>query len=150
MIYSKSNTFQILKETWLLLTMKLQSHHDLVSRQRISGSLRMCSVCGNHKPVLSSFMTYHRVSNVCNTTIATSGAENAFSSGAPKFITGITQSLAFCVEFSRSLLVLLYTFCRPLYCLSFDLRLPITPQSQIYGFLLPLAILDLQLPITSW
>ena len=88
-----------------------------------------CVVCGNHKPVLSSFMTYHRISNVCNTTIATSGAENAFPSGAPKFITGITQSLAFCVEFSRALLVLLSPFFRLLYCLSFDLRLPITPQS---------------------
>jgi hypothetical protein len=37
------------------------------------------------------------------------------------------QSLVFCVVFCRSLFVLLFFFFCPLHCLSFDLRLLITP-----------------------
>ncbi len=43
-------------------------HHDLVNRYRVSVSQMICSVCYNHCPVLSSFMTYHRVCNKSNTT----------------------------------------------------------------------------------
>ena len=38
---------------------------------------QICSVCHNHNPVLSSFMTYHWICNKCNTTGATSGAGTA-------------------------------------------------------------------------
>ena len=43
----------------------------------------ICSVCGNHYPFLSVFMTYHRVSNKSNTKGATRGADSAYPSGAP-------------------------------------------------------------------
>jgi hypothetical protein len=36
---------------------------------------RMCSVCRNHKEILSSFIPYYRVSDKSKTTVATSGAE---------------------------------------------------------------------------
>ena len=43
-------------------------------------------VCRN--PVLSSFMTYHRVYNKSCTTGDTSGAGTAYPSGAPVFASG--------------------------------------------------------------
>jgi hypothetical protein len=57
------------------------------------------------------------------------GAETAYPSGAPAFISGfsgvrVTRSLVFCVVFCRSLFVLLSFFFWSLCCLSFfDLRL---------------------------
>jgi hypothetical protein len=39
-----------------------------------------------HFPVLSSFMTYHRVCYYINTTGATSGSGTTYPSGAPEFI----------------------------------------------------------------
>jgi hypothetical protein len=39
---------------------------------------RICSVCRYHYPVLSSFMTYHRVCNKSNTTGVNSGAGTEF------------------------------------------------------------------------
>ena len=66
----------------------------------------------NDFPVLSSFMTYHRV---CNTKGVTSGAGTANPSGEPDFTpvfsgVGVTRSLVFCVMFCRSLFVLLSLF----------------------------------------
>ena len=44
--------------------------------------LNLWDTCRKHLPVLSSFMTYHRVCNKINT----SGAGTAYPSGAPEFI----------------------------------------------------------------
>jgi type II secretory pathway component PulF len=41
-----------------------------------------------HFPVLSSFMTYHRICNYINTMGVTSGAGIAYPSGAPEFTPG--------------------------------------------------------------
>ena len=49
---------------------------------------RICSTCRKHFPVLSSFITYHRVFNWSNTTGATSGAGIDNPSGAPDFTPG--------------------------------------------------------------
>ena len=49
---------------------------------------RICSVCRNHSPVLSSFMISHRVCNKSNSTGATCGAGTAYPSGAHDFIPG--------------------------------------------------------------
>ena len=38
----------------------------------------ICSVCRNHNPVLSSFMTYYRVCKKRNTTGVTCGAGTAY------------------------------------------------------------------------
>jgi hypothetical protein len=43
------------------------------------------SVCRNHDPDVSSFMTYHRVYSNSDTTDVTSGAGTAYPSGAPEF-----------------------------------------------------------------
>jgi hypothetical protein len=84
---------------------------------------RICCTCRKHFPVLSSFMTYHRVCNYINKTGATSGAGTAYPSGAPEFTTGFsgvraTRSLDLCVCFvDRCLSFILW----PLSCLSFTL-----------------------------
>ena len=62
------------------------------------------SVCRNHNPFLSSFMTNDRVCNKSNTMGATSGAGNAYPSGAPEFTPSfsgvcVTRSLVLCVCF---------------------------------------------------
>jgi len=72
----------------------------------------LCSVYCNHKPVISSLMTYHRVCSKSNTTGATSGAETAYLSGASELTLGfcgvcVPQSLVFCDVFCRSLFVIL-------------------------------------------
>jgi hypothetical protein len=56
-------------------------HHDLIYSYIVPLPKwpRICSVCRNHNPFLSSFMTYHRVCNKSNTTAATSLA------GTPEF-----------------------------------------------------------------
>jgi len=90
-----------------------------------------CSVCHNHNPVLSSFMTYHRVCNKSNTTGATCGSGTAYPSEAPEFTPSfsglrVARSLVFCVVFCRSLFALLSFFFWSLCCLSFNLQLLIT------------------------
>jgi len=88
--------------------------------------LRICFVCPNHNPVLSSFMTYHRACNKSNKTGATCGAGTAT---LPEHLRSTTvygrvrvaRSLYFCVMFCRSLFAL---FVCSLHCQSFfDLRL---------------------------
>jgi hypothetical protein len=93
---------------------------------------RICSVCRNRIPVLSSFMTYHRVCNKINTTGATCGTRTAHPSRAPEFtlpdFSGIlvVRSLILCVMLFVCLFVLFFLWS--LCCLSvFDLRLLITP-----------------------
>jgi hypothetical protein len=84
-------------------------------------------------PVLSSFMTYHRICNQINTTSTTSGAGTVYLSRAPKFSPGFSWVLCYTI-FSfmymscRSLCVLC-SFLQ-LCCPSFDLRILITP----FGF----------------
>jgi hypothetical protein len=51
--------------------------------------LRSCSVRRNHNPVLSSFMTYHRVCNKSNRTGATRGTGTTYPSGAHEFVPGL-------------------------------------------------------------
>jgi hypothetical protein len=113
---------------------------------------QICSACCNHNPILSSFMTYHRVCDKSNMTGATYGAWTAYPSCAPdheftpQVFSGIcvAWSLVFCVRFCRLLFVLFllaialsvlwftasdcpfgifWTLC----CLSCDLRLLIAP-----------------------
>jgi hypothetical protein len=67
-----------------------------------------------------------------NTTGATSGAGTAYPYGKPAFTRGfsgvcVTRSLGLIVMFCRLLFVLLSFFFWPLYCLSFDVRILITP-----------------------
>jgi hypothetical protein len=45
----------------------------------------ICTVCRNHNPVLSSFMTYLSYYQVCSTTGAICSARTAYHSGAHKF-----------------------------------------------------------------
>jgi len=96
---------------------------------------RICSVCRNHNPVDSSFMTFfdNRVCNKCYKMDTTCGAGTAYPSGALEFIPGfsgirVARSLVFCEMFCRSLFVLLSFFFWPLHCLSFfDLRFLVIP-----------------------
>jgi len=93
---------------------------------------RIRSVCRN--PVISSFMTYHRVCNKSSTTGVTCEKGTAYSSGAPELSSSsvfngirVARSLVFCAMFYGSLFVLLSFFIWPICCLSFfSLRLLIT------------------------
>ena len=94
---------------------------------------RICSTCRKHFPVLSSFMTHHRICYYINTTGATSGAGTAYPSGAPEFTPDILWGscysiFSFICMFCRSLFILLFFFFWPLCCLFFfDIRILITP-----------------------
>jgi hypothetical protein len=62
----------------------------------------------------------------------TSGAGTAYTSGSPEITTVLSgvrfaRSLFFCEVFCRSLFVILSFFFWQLCCLSFDLRILITP-----------------------
>jgi hypothetical protein len=63
--------------------------------------------CKNN-PVISSYMTDHRVCNRHNTPGVTNGAILAYPTGTSEFICGdrVSQSLVFCVVFCRSIFVL--------------------------------------------
>jgi len=75
-------------------------------------------------------MTYYQICNYSYTTGATSGAGNAYPSGAPDHTPDlggvrVTRSLVLCVVFCR--FVLLSYFFWPFCCLSiFDLRILFT------------------------
>ena len=60
-------TFSVATVNWLTVTEYLPHK-----------SPRICSVCCNHYPVLSSFMTYYRLFNKSNMTSVTSGAGSAY------------------------------------------------------------------------
>ena len=61
------------------------------------------------------------------TTGTSSGAETAYPSGAPEFTPGFYSIFSFMCMFCRPLFVLLSFFFLPSCCLSFDLRILITP-----------------------
>ena len=67
---------------------------------------RICFTCREHFPVVSSFMTYHRVCNEINTTGATGGAGTAYPSGAPEFTPGFSWGSCY------SIFSFMYMFCR--------------------------------------
>ena len=48
-------------------------HHNLVMEYMCHKWILICSVCGNHNPILSSFMIYHCICNKINTMDASSG-----------------------------------------------------------------------------
>ena len=90
-------------------------------RQRLIGNLSTVSVppvlrrvrvtCRKNIPVLSLFMTYHRVCKQCSTTDDNGGAGTADPSESPEFTAGfqcdrIARSLVFYVVFCRSLFVI--------------------------------------------
>jgi len=93
---------------------------------------RICSTCSKYFPVLSSFMTYHRVCNKINTTGTTNGAGTAYPFGAPEFTPSFKwvscySIFSFMYMFCRSLFVLLSFFFLPLCCLFFfGIRILIT------------------------
>jgi hypothetical protein len=65
---------------------------------------RICCTCRKRFPVLSAFLTFHRICCYINTTGATSVAGSAYPSGAPEFIpflsgVRVTWSLVLCVCF---------------------------------------------------
>jgi hypothetical protein len=71
-------TRKLLNQGFLLVKLKSSlrkiygRHHDFVDRYGIYVSrMTICSTCHTLFPVLSSFMTYHRVSNKINMTGAT-------------------------------------------------------------------------------
>jgi hypothetical protein len=93
------------------------SHRDLVNRYLYYKWPRICSVCRNDNPVLSSFMIYQRACNKCKRTGVTNRAGHAYPSVAPDLN---PYFLAFCVVFCRSLFVFFcICFFLPLHCLSF-------------------------------
>ena len=92
---------------------------------------RICSICRQHFPILSSFMTHHRICNQINTTSTTSGAGTTYLSRAPEW--GLCYSIfSFMCMLCRSLFVL---FC---HCVV---------RPSIYRFLLPLWYLETLLKI---
>ena len=75
-----------------------------VTKYRCHKWPRIYSTWRKHFPVLSSFMTYHRVYNYINTTGVTSGAATVNPSGEPEFTpvlssVHVTRSLVLCVCF---------------------------------------------------
>ena len=107
-----------------------KSHRSYVG---IHYAKHICYTCRKHFPVLSSFMTYHRVCNQINTTGTISGTGTAYPSGTSEFTPGFQrdscQSIFSCMcVFCRSLCVLFCSFfCWPFCCLFyFDLHILIT------------------------
>ena len=89
---------------------------------------RICSICSNHNPVLSSCMPFYRVYNKSNTTSANSGAGSSCPIGEPEFTpvfsgVRVARTVVLFVVLCRPL----FFFIWPLHCLSFDLRLSIIP-----------------------
>ena len=122
-------TRKLLNQGFLLVRLKSSlgkfygRHHDLVDRYGISVSQMTTDMF--HFPVLSSFMTSHRICNQINTMGVTSGAPE-FTSG---FQWGLCYSIfSFICMFCRSLFVLcIISFGHCVLC-----------SSSIYGFQLPL------------
>ena len=89
---------------------------------------RICSVCRNHNPVLSIFLTYHRVSSKGTTTGATCETETFSLSDelTPGFKwVRIAWSVVFCGMFCRSLFI------------SFLLAKGLSVRLWFFGFWLP-------------
>jgi hypothetical protein len=83
---------------------------------------QICSVCRNCNMILSSFITYYRVCNKSNTTVATYGTGNAYPPGKLEFTPGffsvirVAWSLVSCL---CSVLYIIVCPYGPLYCLRF-------------------------------
>ena len=73
------------KSTWFCLNTDVLCDFILSERLLCNFILRSCSVCRNHNPVLSSFMTYNSVCNKSNRTGAIRGTWTAHPSGAHEF-----------------------------------------------------------------
>jgi hypothetical protein len=95
----KSN-FMVVTMTWLTVAKYLCHKWQ-----------RICSVCRNHHPVLSSFMTFHRFCNRSNTTVVTSGAGTTYFSGARE--------------------------CTPVFCLLSDPRVVHVVNFHVFTFVVP-------------
>ena len=100
--------------------------HFLVNSYGVSVSQMTNDIflCRNYNPIISSFMTYHRVSNKSNAMGSTCEAGIAYPSGASEFTpvfskVRVVRSLVLCVVFCSSLFVLLSFFIWSLCCLSF-------------------------------
>ena len=106
---------------------------------------RICSTCRKHFPVLSSFMTYHRVCNYINTTGVTSGAGTAYPYGVPEFTPGFSG-----VRVTRSLVLYVCFVDRCLSFCSFSFGHCVVCSSSIYGFWLPLWYLQILLFIYQY
>jgi hypothetical protein len=98
---------------------------------------RICSLCRNHNPVLSSFISYQRM---FDTTYATA----YLSEFTPGLWFCVARCLVFCVVYYRSLFVFLCFFLWSLFCLSFcELRLLITSLVSSNFFVVFRNVLDL-------
>ena len=127
-------TRKLLNQGFLLVKSSLRKcygrHHDLDDRYGISVSQMTTNIFHwrKHFPVLSSFMTYHRICNQSSTLGATSGAGTAYPSGASEFTSGFQCGSCYLILFCTSLFVLLCFFFRPLRCLFFfDIWILISP-----------------------
>ena len=78
------------KITWVCLSTDVLCDFILSERLLCYFILRSCSVRRNHNPVLSSFMTYHRVCNKSNRTGATRGTGTTYPSGGHEFVPGFS------------------------------------------------------------
>jgi len=85
-------TSKLLNQGFLVVKLKSSlrkfygCHHDLVNSHGLSVSqMNKCSICRNHNPALSSFMTYHGVCNKNNTLGVTCGAGTAHLSRTAEF-----------------------------------------------------------------
>ena len=94
----------------------------------VSAFFRICSdfsVSPYH--VLSSLVTYYQTFNKSNMMDASSGAGTTYilleELSSSLVFTWLSVALVLCVLFCWPLFVFLSFFCRPLYCLFFDLRL---------------------------
>jgi hypothetical protein len=96
-------------------------------------------------PVLSSFMTYHRVCNYINTTGVTSGAGTSNSSGPPEFIPGFQWGLFY----SFYSLCVCFVDCFLSFC-TFSFGHYVVPSSSNYGFWSPLWYLQTLIVLLSF
>jgi hypothetical protein len=133
--YSRAcGSYQDFLDRGLLLTRKLLNHFEnftVASMTWLTVMEYLCHkwpriffTCLKHFPVLSPFTTYYRVCNLINTTDASSGGGNAYSSRAPEFTPGFLWGscysiFSFIYVFYWSLFVLFYFFFWPLCCLFF-------------------------------
>jgi hypothetical protein len=71
--------------------------------------------------LIRSFITYHRIFNLNNTTSGTNDTRTANPSGSPPIVTGVSvaQSIVFCVVFWGPLFVFL-TIIKPVHLTTFD------------------------------
>jgi hypothetical protein len=89
-------SYHDLLDRLLLLARKLL-HQGFLVVQLKSSLLRVCSVCGNHIPVIFTFMIYHWVCSKSNTTGASHGDGITHLSGSPNWAPVITCISGVCV-----------------------------------------------------